>query len=431
MLYLVTGGMGAGKTVFTLAWVRALQLASGRPVVMHRWTDPKDQVRKPRITLKGEGLAFGWTDIEFEDWEKQPDGTIFIIDECHEVLPTRTGPRSTVPSHIQALATHRHRGFDFYLITQHPKNMDAFVRRLIADPGWHRHLKRRNGSQFVAHLEWPAVNERCEKNDSGKTATVSHHKYPSEVFDWYVSTSLDTAKLRIPKQLYMLVAAAVAVPLLIYFVIQFLRGPSGAEKPAAAAAASSPTNLTLMPSIKRDSRDKAPLNAEQYAATLTPRFPDLAYTAPRYDELTAPKRAPYPAACVQRAQQKDDCKCYTQDATPYPISLDMCKRFAREGVFIDWHEPSASGAFAGLSTPGAASMAPKSTPLAKTPELLAHEAQQQKQLERHMQQIAQQAIEQHASRINATAQPTDQELSALALRNAGPRLQGTLSNLRP
>ncbi|MBP7645149.1 MAG: hypothetical protein KA751_00180 [Comamonas sp.] len=429
MLYLVTGGMGAGKTVFTLAWVRALQLSSGRPVVMHRWTDPQDDVRKPRITLKGEGLTFGWVDIEFEDWEKQPDGTIFIIDECHEVLPTRTGPRSTVPPHIQALATHRHRGFDFYLITQHPKNMDAFVRRLIADPGWHRHLKRRNGSSFVAHLEWPAVNERCEKNDSGKTATVSHHKYPAEVFEWYVSTSLDTAKLRIPKQLYIIIAALIAVPLLIYFVVQFLRGPSADAKPAPAAA-SSPTNLTLMPSIKRDGSDKVPLNAEQYAATLAPRFPDLAYTAPRYDELTTPKRAPYPAACVQRVEHKDDCKCYTQDATPYPIGLDMCKRFAREGVFIDWHDPSAANASALMPSAPASRMS-NTAATAKQPELVAYELQQNQALERHMQQIAQRAIEQHASSSRANSPPSDQELNALALRNAGPRLQGTLSNLRP
>ena len=32
MFYLVTGGVGTGKTLFTLKWVRELQLETGRPV---------------------------------------------------------------------------------------------------------------------------------------------------------------------------------------------------------------------------------------------------------------------------------------------------------------------------------------------------------------------------------------------------------------
>lgn len=413
MLYLVTGGMGAGKTVFTLKWVRDLQLATNRPVVMHLWTDPKDGVRKPRITLKDEGLTFGWQAIEFEDWEKQPDGTIFIIDECHEVMPTRTGPGSKVPSHIQALAAHRHRGFDFFLITQHPKNMDAFVRRLIADPGWHRHLKRRNGSQFVAQLEWASVYERCEKPDSGKTATIAHIKYPTEVFDWYVSTSLDTAKFRIPKQLYIIIAALIAVPLFIFAVVMYLRGIASDEQqnPAPQSTSSSLSGATLIPSMRRSTDQSEVLNAEQLAQTFMPRFLDQAYSAPRYDELTKPKRAPYPAACVIRVAQINDCKCYTQDATPYHTSIATCQRIAREGVFLDWQEASIAvsplaPAVAAERTPQAAAPAmPTASEPVKEPALLQHEYNQQQELDRHMHQ--------------------------LAIRNAGPRLQGTLSTLRP
>ena len=105
MLYLTTGGMGAGKTLLTLLWVRTLQLATGRPVCIHLWTDPADQQVKPRITLKAEGLKFGWKAIEFEKWQDEPDGTIFIIDECHEVMPTRGATASAPQPHIQQLGT--------------------------------------------------------------------------------------------------------------------------------------------------------------------------------------------------------------------------------------------------------------------------------------------------------------------------------------
>lgn len=355
MLYLTTGGMGAGKTLFTLLWVRTLQLATGRPVCMHLWTDPEDQQIKPRITLKAEGLKFGWKAIEFEKWQDEPDGTIFIIDECHEVMPTRGATASAPRPHIQQLAAHRHRGFDFYLITQHPKNMDSFVRRLIADPGWHRHVKRRNGAEIVSLLEWPNVNEKCEGLTSGKTATVSLQRYPKEVYDWYVSASIHTAKFRIPKQLYFIIAAVILVPVLIGGAIYYLKNVRGAGNAPGAKSSSLMPSMNLGPQqpTQGQSSDKRPITTAEYVDQFMPRVPGLAYTAPRYDELTNPMRAPYPAACMH-SKKRDECKCFTQDATPLDVPQKLCLQIVKDGIFLDWKDPAANRSQTMFDEPAAA-----------------------------------------------------------------------------
>lgn len=127
MLYLITGANGAGKTLNTLKWVRERSVKEGRPVCHNGRFEP----------VEG-GELESWKKIDAKDWQAQPDGTIFLIDECHNDFPLRP-PSSTPPEHVRMLAEHRRRGFDFYLVTQHPQNIDAFVRRLIGSPGWHRH----------------------------------------------------------------------------------------------------------------------------------------------------------------------------------------------------------------------------------------------------------------------------------------------------
>ncbi|MFE8647287.1 zonular occludens toxin domain-containing protein, partial [Sphingomonas sp. NCPPB 2930] len=207
MLHLITGGNGTGKTLNTIKWVRDLQLRENRPVAYNGRFD----------AVAGGELA-SWKVIDFADWQNEPDGTIFLIDECHNDLPKRA-PSAAVPAHVRMLGEHRKRGFDFFLITQHPSNIDVFVRKLIASPGWHRHLKRSFGVDLVSVLEWAYVNEKCELPNSSKNGTVTMVPFPKEVYGWYTSASLHTGKKKIPKQLLVFLALLVIVPLLLYFGI--------------------------------------------------------------------------------------------------------------------------------------------------------------------------------------------------------------------
>lgn len=55
-----------------------------------------------------------------KDWQKLPDGAVVVVDECYSSFPRRM-PGAKVPAYVDALATHRHRGFDFILICQQAK----------------------------------------------------------------------------------------------------------------------------------------------------------------------------------------------------------------------------------------------------------------------------------------------------------------------
>ena len=324
MLYLRTGSNGTCKTLFTLQDVRKLQLETGRPVAYNG-----------RFKMKPEKqLEFGWALIEFKDWQAQPDGTIFFMDECHKDLPKRA-PSAAVPAYVQELAEHRSRGMDFFLLTQHPSNIDVFVRKLIGAPGWHQHLKRVFGASNATRvLQWDAVNEKCEQNGSGKAAQISTRVQPKEVYEWYTSAELHTGKQKIPKQVFVLAGCVFAVVALAWFASSRLmaRGDS-----VAASAGGAPGQATA---TSAPGRVRASTPAD-FVASYTPRLPSLMHTAPAYDELTKPKRVPVPAACVSMPSK--GCKCFTQDGTPYPTDLAMCTTIVRHGLFLAFAAEGESG----------------------------------------------------------------------------------------
>lgn len=311
MIYLRTGANGAGKTLLTLRDVREKSLAEARPVYYNG-----------RFNMVAD---FGWHKIDAKDWESVPDGAIFLFDECHNDFPVRSG--KDVPRYVSQLAEHRVRGFDFFLITQHPMNIDAFVRRLIGSPGWHEHLKRASGAPLVSVINWPAVNDAPQKNGSGASGSTRMVSYPKDVYNWYVSTSLDTAKIKIPFQLKLLVVSFFLIPALGYFGWQALHKaqpikPTG-DVPAAALVAQATNQV------------KHVMTPLEYAQSFTPRMQAVAYTAPRYDELTKPVQVPFAAACIQ---SKTRCTCYTQQATPLDVPAAICAAIVKGGVFYDWQE---------------------------------------------------------------------------------------------
>lgn len=319
MLYLISGANAAGKTLNTLKWVRERQLKENRPVCHNGRFDP----------VPG-GELEGWKKIDFKDWQDEPDGTIFLIDEAHNDLPNRPAG-STVPDAVKMLAEHRKRGFDFYLVTQHPQNIDSFVRRLIGPPGWHRHLKRSFGVDMVSVLEWSAVNPNCEKDGSGKTGTVTMQAFPKDVYGWYKSASLHTGQKRIPKQVWVLLLCLVAIPLLIWAAGGKLLAKTEEKAPAKVAS--------MAPGSAQPSGPGSPVAASktvpEYLQHRRPRLSDFPHTAPAYDEVTKPTTAPYPAACVSMG---DSCKCYTQQATVMQVSQPVCLQIVAHGFFVDWQQ---------------------------------------------------------------------------------------------
>lgn len=313
MIYLRTGGNGAGKTLLTLKEVRELSVKESRPVAYNG-----------RFALTAD---FGWKKIDAKDWQAEPDGTIFLFDECHNDFPVRVA-RGEPPAHVAMLAEHRRRGFDFFLITQHPMNIDAFVRRIIAAPGWHQHLKRKSKA-MVSVTEWAEVNPNCEKPGASESGQIKLVGYPKEVFEWYESTSLDTAKPKVPWQVKMFIASLLAVPLLGWYGWHVFKTTN--QKTTATPAATGQTPAPVAPE-RPQTAAKVQTPAE-YVAALTPRIEGFPQTAPRYDDVTKPTTAPYPAACVS---MKPRCQCYSQQGTKLEVPMATCLQIVEKGFFVDW-----------------------------------------------------------------------------------------------
>lgn len=150
-------------------------------------------------------------DRGFVDWRKAPDGSVIVIDEVQLVAPFDEIKSRNEPI-VQDLTIHRHRGFDFYFITQYPSLLHPTVKDLI---GLHWHLTVPYGVktkvyQFGSTRAYPntmANKSNCE--------TTFYFTPAPRLFKLYKSTTIDTHKKRIPyKQLAVfgiLILAAFAI----------------------------------------------------------------------------------------------------------------------------------------------------------------------------------------------------------------------------
>lgn len=311
MITLSTGLPGAGKTLYTIAFVKALADKDQRPVF---YSGIKD-------------LALPWHEIDPEKWPECPDGSIIVIDECQRLFRPR-GNGAAVPAWVSKLETHRHQGLDIFLVTQHPMLIDANVRRLTER---HFHVSRRFGMERATILEF----QSCKDQPLAKLADAQRHQwsYPREVFSYYKSAEVHTVKRRLPVQLFVLVGVlAMACGSVWWFVRShyqdgqvILPGQKPASKVEAVASGSS-----AKPGTDRAGTDR-PATAAEYVAKHQPRVEGLAYTAPVYDEVTKPVRAPVPAHTMVF---NGKCHAFSQQVTRLDMPQAMCVAIHERGFFV-------------------------------------------------------------------------------------------------
>ena len=321
MITLITGVPGAGKSLFALSHVKARGEREQRVVWQNGVTDCK--------------LA-SWQRLDDpEKWHRLPDGAIIVIDECQRVFRPR-GTGSAVPEWVAALETHRHRGFDIYLVTQHPNLVDANVRRLVGQHfhllrGWRTPMMMLRGLPGRAWLhEWAECQSPISRSHI-TSAQRSEFMYPAEVFGWYKSAELHTHARKVPARvvfLWMLPVIIGALAYVFYSRIHSLVSGDHVKASAGLAAGGGGAVGAASPALT-----PAGVKRDEYLTTRMPRMRELAYTAPIYDKLTEPTRVPVPAAC---AKMRDECRCYTQDATPLEVSDQVCSQIVAHGVFFDF-----------------------------------------------------------------------------------------------
>lgn len=312
MITVITGLPGNGKTLFALWYIKKYAESENRPVY---YSGIKD-------------LQLPWTLIEPEKWLDLPERAIMVIDEAQFVFPKKPNG-AVLPEFYSKLATHRHMGIDIFLITQHPSLLDPFVRKLI---GRHYHAVRKFGMERSTIYEWSAVNDAPTSLASQKTAIPFRWSFPSEVYGWYKSAEAHTVKRSIPAKLILAVLFVIAVICFGFYMLKAYQRRAGvgvdSQPEVSTAVASGKASAQGGPASLDPMAD-----AKAFVYMNTPRVKGMPHTAPKYDELTKPKRVPVPAMCVSSAKH---CKCFTQQATPIDVEPDACRQFARDGFFQEF-----------------------------------------------------------------------------------------------
>lgn len=312
MLNLLTAVPGSGKTLYAIKRIAEDANRDNR------------QVYYSGIPLTDKGKEqLGW--IELEDpakWYELPPGAVIVIDECQRIFPPRRNG-TEIPKHVSMFETHRHHGFDVWLITQSPKLLDTHVREIVNK---HYHLRRVFGSQSARLYQWDCCElQPNSRGAASRSPDVRLFAYPKAIYPLYKSAELHTHKLQIPKKAIQLIALTIALPCIVWFAVHAL-GRLGKQPATPSAAASAPAAQAPSANAPRHApRTASEVHVER--AALVAEYPE---TAPVYEEIAKPKTFPRLAGCVQSAKR---CTCYTQQGTTLDVPANVCGDVVANGRF--------------------------------------------------------------------------------------------------
>lgn len=282
MITLITGTPGAGKTAFALdMMIRQGRLDNSRKLYVHgipelkvpheivtcssatcdycstlptsrkvfvyvakkvnSWASSTGLVNSLDLSIQSDADLVE-RDIEItykkaEDWYIFAEhGAILFFDEVQNIHRPRNSS-SAVPESIAAYEVHRHRGLDFFIITQNPSLIDGNLRALVS-----RHIHLTATWARRVQYEFP----QC-KTDLGATVgegIKSNYKLPIDVFKLYKSASLHTKLDRKkPIVVYFIPVVLTVIFGLVYFEYNKL-AQKGTPKPVAPASTTIGENQT-------------------------------------------------------------------------------------------------------------------------------------------------------------------------------------------
>lgn len=304
MITLITGTPGSGKTAYVVA---ELLKVTGRPIYVYNVNG---------LTLPHEPLE------DLNEWHTiVPDGALVVADEVQRAWrPAAAG--SKVPDSIAELETHRHRGVDFWIISQSPSLVHTNVRKLI---GRHIHLVGNWAGRYA--YEWSECNT---SPDSGRGRAIkTRYTLPKKAFQHYKSAEIHTKLNRkLPPVIWGLGVAVVFVGLLgfrLYGKLNSAIHPQDAE-------------IAASYEVTDGAPSGAPARRLDDGLDFSPRVVGRPETAPVYDHLRRVKDFPRIAGCI--SSETRGCSCFTQQGTVYPVAVAVCESMLAGAVFDPYREPA-------------------------------------------------------------------------------------------
>lgn len=280
-------------------------------------------------------------------WRELPAGSILLVDEIQDYLPTRDPGRP--PEWIAELAKIRHFGVQLWATTQDPRNIDAFVRRLICD---HVHIERKGGLSGAVTFRW----ERCAPDPTDyharKNAVKGAFKYDKSVFKTYTSSAQHLVRRSIPWQVWGTAIAVLVAGVACYFAARVFLGRSSlasGSHPVAGVVAGSSTASAPVPPVVAPSTSPALSSSvagqgvsflgksvPDYIAMFVPRVAVQPWSAPAFDDR---KPLADPQIFCVIAEEKG-CRCYTEQVTRIAGIPDyQCRLVASQGVYNPFKAP--------------------------------------------------------------------------------------------
>ena len=335
MLYLLTGVPGSGKTLKVVSMLAKQKDFMNRPLYVDGILDLK---------IPHEEIPEGESIQTWPKWA--PPGAIIVVDECQRIFRPRPSG-SKVPDYVAELETHRHRGLDFLLITQHPRLIDVHLRGLIEH---HTHFGKTNLG-LRRKLEWTTGGAKDPESRANiREALISVYRLDKSVYGLYKSAEEHT-KIR-TKRSKVLYLIPIAIALLgggLYYFASFWKNM---EKPIETEGQTAQAHVAAQAASPEAQAAAAPAAddgaAGQYAAAkvqtpseppkphLTeedyqPRIAERPETAPIYDGMNkAVKVMPWPVACIK---VENRCTCYTDQGTKIKeIGKQTCLNYVKDGL---------------------------------------------------------------------------------------------------
>lgn len=344
-LNIVTGTMGAGKTLFAIQQADLLRKFTGAVVYQLGINQP--DLRKLPV------LPF-----PLEEWAVRADAgelknAVVIVDEFHKWMPQRGNGRP--PKWIEEFAEARRRGIIFILLTQ-SSEFDHFLKGTRLNK--HFFLSRKGFLNRSTIYEWSErfVHDPVANKDARKEAVLTNWWHPKAYYDWYVSAVEHRFKVRLPLRVW---AALVFIPVFAFVAwrgVTTVRSLTEGELSTLGVSSEAP----VLSDSALGSGDPMPVAREGGGSVIHPTK-DIVRYLEQFEPLTAhmPWSAPVfqgrevvarpDIFCIARGEGgSDGCNCYTEQATRLPQVLpEVCQSIARHGLY----NPYRSSAVVPASSP--------------------------------------------------------------------------------
>ncbi|MDD5215385.1 MAG: zonular occludens toxin domain-containing protein [Methylococcales bacterium] len=255
MITLITGTPGSGKTAFALdMMVRQTRLDNARKLYVHGIPElklPHEIVAcdspscdycctLPPLDIPTTNFqrytALGY--LRADMWHEYAEkGAILFFDEVQNIHRNRN-PATPVPPSVAAYEVHRHRGLDFFLITQNPSLIDGNVRALVSR---HIHLS----STWARRLQFEFPQCKTDLAFTTGEGVKSNYVLPKEVFSLYKSASLHTKlERKTPFALYGIGIVLVLIAILVFYEYNSFKKKMTPATPVTVSASVEKQNLS-------------------------------------------------------------------------------------------------------------------------------------------------------------------------------------------